>query len=891
MSIPLTASDDNAPRTPPTEIVSAPHTFASATPVESLEGPVATVPSAQSTPVAIKSSSYRSSTDKAYSSDRRARMANDMVSHWAEVPLDIFMSEMLPIRLKDVSPTDSERATFKNFREINNVKYEKQMYPILCEGVQSAFVLNKLSVKDTGEWNESTDDDKELRRTDLAVFRPKQMDRAQQQFKAFQKSINDDNPSQDPSTSSSIPVIDSVKPKKPKSIRTSRKATKPLAEKFNHSPRSPETYDPRYLSRLPYAARTLFSGAISYIEVKYTSADFPFGVGPGEEFIPVNKDGVKRGGEETRGQLTEYAAEMFRRQHRTFVFSVSISHQHAHLIRWDRQGAIVSEAFNYVSEPYKLHLFFYKLDQMDDEELGYDSSVSVATPEEASFMRAYQSPNDYHAELLLEAIKKSEVIYKVPIVQGGVTREFLVGKHEVYARLTEKPVPFIATVICGADVRGSNCRTLTQEYITSPRYHKRQHYRLALIEIGRPLNEYRSEFHLLCHLHNVLTAHCAAWEDAEVLHRDISPNNIVIVDMPEGPIAILIDWDLCKYKEDMMKEPTQYNRSGTYIFMSALLLNYPHKRHEVSEDLESFIHLINWFALDYHEHNLAMTPVDFTHYLKYMYEPGYQSPEDVANGKLGKLESVQSGRVSFRLSRSIGLQELITKLMELGSAHYSTVNFVSLGSSETSSKNKQPTQNRPAPSKVSAMNMKIPRLLRDDSIHSRAQEPTSVSTTRPTLPKPIIQRHADVASGSSVNTPKDSSVVSSGFLYDHKAILAIVRRLREEAEAELEADGDDVVLQPDGSLPPGCKWLFSDKLESQFDKLPGIELHFRRSSFISHRFTSKRSSTGDVDEIISEPETKRPKTSVTQDRITISSSGGSGLVSVEEEKDHEEAEM
>ena len=47
----------------------------------------------------------------------------------------------------------------------------------------------------------------------------------------------------------------------------------------------------------------------------------------------------------------------------------------------------------------------------------------------------------------------------------------------------------------------------------------------------------------------ILSAHKAAWEEAGVLHRDVSPGNILITEDGEG---ILNDWDMCKYKEDVV---------------------------------------------------------------------------------------------------------------------------------------------------------------------------------------------------------------------------------------------------------------------------------------------------------------------------------------------------
>ena len=59
-----------------------------------------------------------------------------------------------------------------------------------------------------------------------------------------------------------------------------------------------------------------------------------------------------------------------------------------------------------------------------------------------------------------------------------------------------------------------------------------------------------------------LLGHEAAWKKAKVLHRDISPGNILIDDRdPKILSAFLNDWDLCKYKEDLKKGPSDKARS------------------------------------------------------------------------------------------------------------------------------------------------------------------------------------------------------------------------------------------------------------------------------------------------------------------------------------------
>lgn len=106
----------------------------------------------------------------------------------------------------------------------------------------------------------------------------------------------------------------------------------------------------------------------------------------------------------------------------------------------------------------------------------------------------------------------------------------------------------------------------------------RGHYRIFLKEICRPLIEFADWQELLIFLIHALcgkplpaslyrdrsnllqSAHRDAWVKAGILHRDVSVNNILIVEKQSVDssglvtvirVAVLCDWDLCKYKEQM----------------------------------------------------------------------------------------------------------------------------------------------------------------------------------------------------------------------------------------------------------------------------------------------------------------------------------------------------
>ncbi|KAH8100064.1 hypothetical protein BXZ70DRAFT_1065138 [Cristinia sonorae] len=188
---------------------------------------------------------------------------------------------------------------------------------------------------------------------------------------------------------------------------------------------------------------------------------------------------------------------------------------------------------------------------------------------------------------------------------------------DVYKRFEglATPIAGIATVSCGGDMHnavGSKRRvrqeTKTQAWL--PGYAPRIHTRIVLNEVGIPLRDYQHSFELCSIVFDAFSAHDAAWRKGKVLHRDVSDGNIVIyVDYEhphKRPRGLLIDWDLCKFEEELSRDSTQKSRSGTWRFLSAALLRFPLKPNEVADDIESFYHLLMLYALRFHHHDVPI---------------------------------------------------------------------------------------------------------------------------------------------------------------------------------------------------------------------------------------------------------------------------------------------
>ncbi|KAL4254981.1 hypothetical protein ABKN59_003941 [Abortiporus biennis] len=203
------------------------------------------------------------------------------------------------------------------------------------------------------------------------------------------------------------------------------------------------------------------------------------------------------------------------------------------------------------------------------------------------------------------------------------------------------------------------------------------HYRVVIRQVGTPLEKYQPSSGYLCkHVREAMKGHFYAWEEAHVLHQDVNPENILIDEDPEGgsrenPKGFLYSWGLCKYRDELNSGPKKQERSGTWPFVSAALLYYPSKHHELADDLESFIHVINWFCLRFHHPELF--PEDIIEGLSIVYF-SIRNVNGYDLGSMKKLYLMQEGKGYFELQNvNEGLSRLVTRLSKLCMKHYATL--------------------------------------------------------------------------------------------------------------------------------------------------------------------------------------------------------------------------
>ncbi|KAF8072160.1 hypothetical protein FPV67DRAFT_1667597 [Lyophyllum atratum] len=139
--------------------------------------------------------------------------------------------------------------------------------------------------------------------------------------------------------------------------------------------------------------------------------------------------------------------------------------------------------------------------------------------------------------------------------------------------------------------RGTNWRRIIRRY----------HHRMITNVIGHHLKKFPSSKEMMQAISDTFTAHQQAYEKCTIIHRDISAHNILITDDGRG---ILNDWDMARYQKDIIfNGPRQHERTGTWQFMSCLLLMERSKLHTIQDDIESFLYIVFYNCLRYLPHD------------------------------------------------------------------------------------------------------------------------------------------------------------------------------------------------------------------------------------------------------------------------------------------------
>ncbi|KAH9912223.1 uncharacterized protein B0H18DRAFT_1127428 [Fomitopsis serialis] len=638
---------------------------------------------------------------------------------------EVSVDEMFDRFIPGGEPTDAEKETFFYNDGINNVGKEFQLYRTVCQIVRSIaentpgsppFFAVDISSRGVPE-SEDKEDAKTLLTPDVGIY-PDTADVRQ----AVLLGSNDKK--------SRLYTDEDFKGR-----RKERQKSMSVAQKFENN------------ARLQWSGRCSWADLMVPVEAKIEHRHSAF------EFLQPRKKALTRhtskDGKDALGQISTYIAEILGRQHRVHVFALYLFRGYGRILFVDRGGWIVSKPFMYgTRNDFALHRFLWRLARMRRDEQGYDASVRRANADEIQRMRDYapRARTPYLRSCVYRALSLDEQQLKpltsqwpVYVVTMGV-RQLVIGKpsswsqpivsratrtyvafdlrderllflkdgwpssghgrlpreHIVYERLQRANTVGILPCLGGQDVvsQPENNVQLTRAHPEDHTGLRRVHYRILLGRVCRPLSDFGDFQELTQILTAALRAHQSAWNDAGVLHRDISFDNILIdeflpaeleINMIQGAedgtqlfrIGVLADWDLCKYKEDMVTgdAPQQPDRIGTWYFRSAQSLQYPLKPYGIDDDIESFIHVYHYAILRFHrtdrKHTLAL-------YVEEVYGQEFIRPADKIHvGGESKLRNMRSQAPPFEAEENNTLNAFLRDLAGLCAAHYATIDFSS----------------------------------------------------------------------------------------------------------------------------------------------------------------------------------------------------------------------
>ncbi|RPD57738.1 hypothetical protein L227DRAFT_529943 [Lentinus tigrinus ALCF2SS1-6] len=136
-----------------------------------------------------------------------------------------------------------------------------------------------------------------------------------------------------------------------------------------------------------------------------------------------------------------------------------------------------------------------------------------------------------------------------------------------------------------------------------------RHYRIVVKEVGLSMSRFRNAKELVYLIGLCIQAHALAY-DKGVIHRDVSAGNVLICikekivngRLVRKRIGMLTDWELSKRRK-APETARQPNRTGTWQFMSAYILNHPEMAIQLPDELEAFVHVLLFYAIRFLRHN------------------------------------------------------------------------------------------------------------------------------------------------------------------------------------------------------------------------------------------------------------------------------------------------
>ncbi|KAI0448354.1 serine/threonine-protein kinase Sgk2 [Xylaria acuta] len=353
-------------------------------------------------------------------------------------------------------------------------------------------------------------------------------------------------------------------------------------------------------------------------------------------------------------QLTRYVRSVFADQPtRRFIHAFSLCASKMELWVFDRSGAYSSGPFDIHSKPDKFARAFIGYTTMDDDAMGLDTFIEredgyryvrldkAMVRQKAIVCRGttcYETQNSHVAKFSWASDKRKLEVEQLKLAEGrGITtiaemREGLEFpkpyKFRDDAVHFDDPPSATASANTSGNKRksssdytsdnasGSKRRQSSSQKSKLPKefndqlsigkdkpslytpdedlWENRIYSCLVVSPAGRVISDFKTTKELLESMRDAIKAHQSLYMTGNILHRDISSNNIIITEpeTADGFKGMLIDLDLAKVKDSGPSGAR--HQTGTMQFMAVEVLRTAD--HTYRHDLESFFYVLLWMC-------------------------------------------------------------------------------------------------------------------------------------------------------------------------------------------------------------------------------------------------------------------------------------------------------
>ncbi|OJT11704.1 hypothetical protein TRAPUB_11766 [Trametes pubescens] len=181
------------------------------------------------------------------------------------------------------------------------------------------------------------------------------------------------------------------------------------------------------------------------------------------------------------------------------------------------------------------------------------------------------------------------------------------------------------------------------------------HYRLAVKEVCMNMGNFKQGKQLVRMILDCIYTHADAYVHFNLLHRDVSSGNMLIMPYVEKGVTglrrvrwkgFLTDWELAKYvpKDKSLQRARQPERTGTWQFMSVAYVRDPGRPVAIADELESFFHVLLHHSIRYLGHSFHDTVTSFI--IDY-FDTFQRFRDNTTRCSMAKVRAVTDGRISI----------------------------------------------------------------------------------------------------------------------------------------------------------------------------------------------------------------------------------------------------